>query len=249
MGRYNQVYYTDDRGTEWMDYQEEDGSFHRFFNNSPTTSWVEWEEVGPGTDYPDKEPMGAITQGQSAPPPIDAQDLPPEDRYDDFEAPVLGNVQGLPPDDRYDQFEAPPLVDAQELPPDERYDQFEAPVSDDIRGMPSSSVTNSAAAADQYVTPETLENAGEYMAVDAELEKQRAEELERSEEKAPPEEPTPPPPETPPADPNVDRQPPEESPFPHGQVRELPDWNNIPRTCTKSPRRRLPHRIPGPCRP
>jgi hypothetical protein len=78
-------FYKDDLGTWWQEWHYPDGTgFLEFTEACPRieggkATWhdANWHTVGPGTDYPDKEPMGYISQYQENPSPFEAQEAPP----------------------------------------------------------------------------------------------------------------------------------------------------------------------------
>ena len=81
--------FQDSQGTWWIRYtnfEGEAGRYHTFeFADEDG-----WHEVGPGTDYPDREPMGFISQAQEQPPPFEGYvPLPPDQ--------PIGEVLGGPP--------------------------------------------------------------------------------------------------------------------------------------------------------
>jgi hypothetical protein len=100
--------YRDDLGTWWEEIHHSDGTGYLSFTEGnpsfdsagkPTWKDTQWHEVGPGTDYPDKEPMGHVHQGQEGenPPPLYESDQRPADGFDP-NAPPLYESDPRPPD-------------------------------------------------------------------------------------------------------------------------------------------------------
>ena len=87
--------FEDDQGTQWSitaphsPFAGEDFSELEFYDGR------HWHKVGPGTDYPDKEPMGHIAQAQEKPP--DPIPITEDDVRGSPDDPVIDRVPGGQP--------------------------------------------------------------------------------------------------------------------------------------------------------